>query len=302
MMRGFMTALTAATMAALAATAYAADDWSKLVAPAELEALAAEGDVTVVDIRDEQAYLTANIPGSLNAPYPAWRGPAKNPGQTLTDEQLTALMQYLGLTPDSRVVVSYAGVNQTDFGAAARVYWTLKSAGLTEIAILNGGVRSWISEGKPLSVAPSKAEPSTAKFALAEEWKAERADVAAIASGSAAGKLVDARPDPFLKGDKKHPAAAKSGTLSGAQGAHFAQFFDGEKTQLPASNRVAALVAAAGVEKDGDAPIVSFCNTGHWAATNWFALSEMAGIEGVKLYPESMVGWTGAGGETVKTK
>ena len=37
---------------------------------------------------------------------------------------------------------------------------------------------------------------------------------------------------------------------------------------------------------------VSFCNTGHWAATNWFVLSEIAGIEGVKLYPESMVGWT----------
>jgi thiosulfate/3-mercaptopyruvate sulfurtransferase len=41
--------------------------------------------------------------------------------------------------------------------------------------------------------------------------------------------------------------------------------------------------------------LVSFCNTGHWAATNWFALSEIAGIEGVRMYPESMVGWSNAG-------
>ena len=49
-----------------------------------------------------------------------------------------------------------------------------------------------------------------------------------------------------------------------------------------------------------DETLVSFCNPGHWAATNWFALSEIAGIENVKLYPESMVGWTRAGGVAVK--
>ena len=299
MARGWIAAVTALAMMALTAPGQAAEEWKKLIAPAELEALTAEGGAAVIDIRDAKAYLTANIPGSLSAPYPAWRGPAENPGQPLTDAQLTKLLQGLGLTTQTPVVVAYAGTDQTDFGAAARVYWTLKSAGLTEIAILNGGVRSWIAEGKPLSVEPSQAKPSTATFTLAADWMANRAEIAAITSGKADGKLVDARPAEFLKGDKKHPAAAKPGTLSGAQGVHFEQFFDGAKTQLPASQRVAALAAAAGVE-GGEAPVVSFCNTGHWAATNWFALSEMAGIDGVKLYPESMVGWSGSGGEVVK--
>ena len=43
-----------------------------------------------------------------------------------------------------------------------------------------------------------------------------------------------------------------------------------------------------------DKKLVSFCNTGHWAATNWFVLSELSGLKGVKLYPESMVGWSNA--------
>jgi thiosulfate/3-mercaptopyruvate sulfurtransferase len=39
---------------------------------------------------------------------------------------------------------------------------------------------------------------------------------------------------------------------------------------------------------------VSFCNSGHWAATNWFVLSEVLGQPDVKLYPESLVGWSQA--------
>ena len=37
---------------------------------------------------------------------------------------------------------------------------------------------------------------------------------------------------------------------------------------------------------------VAFCNTGHWAATNWFAQSEVLGQKNVKLYAGSMVDWT----------
>ena len=38
--------------------------------------------------------------------------------------------------------------------------------------------------------------------------------------------------------------------------------------------------------------VYSYCNTGHWAAVNWFVLSEVAGKDNVKLYDGSMVAWT----------
>ena len=40
------------------------------------------------------------------------------------------------------VVVS-SGADATDFGASARVYWTLKVLGLKELSVLNGGVKAW---------------------------------------------------------------------------------------------------------------------------------------------------------------
>jgi hypothetical protein len=49
------------------------------------------------------------------------------------------------------------------------------------------------------------------------------------------------------------------------------------------------------IKKQASDDKVSFCNTGHWAATNWFILSEILGQAGTQLYPESMVAWSNAG-------
>ena len=37
----------------------------------------------------------------------------------------------------------------TDFGAAARTYWTLKVAGVTKVSILDGGYAAWTAEQQP---------------------------------------------------------------------------------------------------------------------------------------------------------
>lgn len=288
-------ALAAAALMVVASAATAAE-WKKVLAPAELAALAGEGGVTVIDIRPPREYLTAHVPGAINAPYPAWRGPAENPGAPLTDAALTQLLRGLGLTAESRAVVTHAGIDATDFGAAARVYWTLKSAGLTEIAILNGGVRGWIVAGRELSVTPSAAKPSKASFTLSGDWMADRDTVAAIVAGEREATLVDARPDPFRTGKKAHPAAKAPGTLPGSQQVLFDSWFEKGGPEIGLVDKVKALAEAEAPGAGGET--VSFCNTGHWAAINWFALSEMAGRENVRLYPESMVGWTGAGGKT----
>ena len=37
---------------------------------------------------------------------------------------------------------------------------------------------------------------------------------------------------------------------------------------------------------------MSYCNTGHWAATDWFVLHELLGRKDARLYAGSMVEWT----------
>ena len=126
---------------AVLATAFHAS-WAAqpLLTPAELSAQQAQaGAPRVIDIRDPATYSAQHIPGAVNAPYGKWRGPASNPGELLDAPKLTELAQSLGLTASTHAVIVSTGADATDFGAAARVYWTLKAAGLHRLSILDGG-------------------------------------------------------------------------------------------------------------------------------------------------------------------
>ncbi|HSF95917.1 MAG TPA: rhodanese-like domain-containing protein, partial [Thermohalobaculum sp.] len=160
-----------------------AGGWNKLVGVADLSALMVEGGVTLLDIRAPEDYAKGHLAGALSAPYGTWRGPQDNPGLELSDAALTERLQSLGITPQSRVAITYEGKDSTDFGAAARVYWTLKSAGLTEIAILNGGITAWRAAGRGLSVTPGEVDRSDATFTLSRDWMIDRAGVEAVLSG-----------------------------------------------------------------------------------------------------------------------
>lgn len=282
-----------AAISGLAATGALAADLGPLVSPAELETALTDAETTqVLDIRGD-AYADGHIAGAVSAPYGLFRGPEDNPGARVPVDQLETTYEKLGLEPDAPVVIVSQGDTDTDFGAAARVYWTLKSSGFTDLSILNGGSQAWVNAGLPLSKDAVSPEPSELDISWNDAWTAETPEVADVVDGGHEALLLDARPAAFFEGKKAHGAAAKPGTLPGAQNYAYTQFFQSGATAIGQISDVQALKASLGVD-DGE-EIVSFCNTGHWAATNWFALSEMAGIENVKLYPGSMVEYSQTG-------
>jgi thiosulfate/3-mercaptopyruvate sulfurtransferase len=309
-MKRIWTAVAALAMTlamALTSLSAAADDWKKLIEPAELANLINSTNVLVIDIRPQTGgkagpgYAEGHIPGAVSAPYGMWRGPKENPGKVMGDKALTELLRGIGAKRQRPTVVAHQGRDATDFGSAARVYWTLKSAGLKKIAILNGGVAGWWLSGGPLTDDPVVVTPSEIEATLSDKWMMTRRDVQKVGNGASKATLLDARPMPFHNGAKKHKAASRAGTLPGAQQLAHSTWFEESSPYLTAPESVLSRLRKAGVDA-GDAPVVSFCNTGHWAATNWFAASELAGMKDVKLYPESMVGWSNAGGQMANEK
>ena len=113
--------------------------------------------VKVLEVRsDEKAYFASHIPGSVYIPYGEFRGPEANPGKLPELKQLAKSLGARGIDTLDSVVIVHDGVTTTDFGAAARVYWMLKSVGFESLAILNGGFRdikkmdlSWRPDGRP---------------------------------------------------------------------------------------------------------------------------------------------------------
>ena len=285
-MKHVSTLLLALTAATFSASTLAAQP---LLSPAELQAKLSEANVRVIDIRDPKSYAANHIPGAINAPYGSWRGPASNPGELPGLPKLTTLVQSLGLSPSTHAVVVSSGADATDFGASARVYWTLKVLGLKELSVLNGGVKAWTTAALPqnnqaVKVAASNFQPQIDKSLVATKEEL----VARVKSGDAA--LIDARPAEFFKGDTRHAAASVPGTLQGAVNLEHDKWFAPGTSTFVSADQAQKVAAASPIDPAKET--VSFCNTGHWAATDWFGLSEMAGLPNVKLYAGSMVDWT----------
>ncbi len=266
-----------------------------LLAPAELAGKLSDSKLRIVDIRDGQggksAYEAGHIAGAQHAPYAKWRGPAESPGRLPATDALTELIQQAGIDSTTPVVVVVEGEYSTDFGAAARVYWTLKAAGVPKLLVLNGGMTAWRAAGLPLSTETSVRASSTFQVKLDPRLIATRDEVAQVVNSGSA-RLLDARPVAFFAGETRHTAAKTPGTIVGAKNVSHDVWFTRDAKLLPADD-IRRVAQQAGVNTDQ--PTISFCNTGHWAATNWFVLSEMLGHANVKLYPESVVEWSNAG-------
>lgn len=286
---GSLTAVLPSAAFAEASEATQAAAVSPLLTAAELQPLLGQPDVRVLDIRAPQDYAAGHIPGAVNTPYGAYRGPADNAGALRSEAELTELLRKAGIDHGTHVVVAHAGSNATDFGAAARVYWTLKVGGLTRLSVLDGGTQGWQAAGGTLDTAVPEVTPSEFTYRYDQSLIASTEDVAAIVKTGQGPLLLDSRPVGFFNGEQRVDAAARYGTLPGAKVLEFSTFFNADGKTLKPAEELRAIAEQAGV---ADAPTVSFCNTGHWAATNWFVLSEIAGNSQVQLYPESMVAWS----------
>jgi thiosulfate/3-mercaptopyruvate sulfurtransferase len=285
-MKHFSALAMALTVASFSASALASQP---LLSSAELQAKLSDANVRVIDIRDPKSYAANHIPGALNAPYGTWRGPASNPGELPALPKLTTLVQSLGLSPSTHAVIVSSGADATDFGASARVYWTLKVLGLKDLSVLNGGLKAWTTAGLPqnnaaVKVAASNFQPQIDKSLVATKEEL----VARVKSGDAA--LIDARPADFFKGDTRHVAASVPGTLQGAVNVEHDKWFAPGTSTFVSTDQAQKVAATSAIDPAKET--VSFCNTGHWAATNWFAMSEVLGQKNVKLYAGSMVEWS----------
>ena len=279
-------ALTAPTFGA-EVTPLVSVDW--------LKAHLHDQNLLVLDIRSAidgggtAAYEAAHIPGSVHSDYDkaGWRVTRNNvPFMVPTTPELEKLIGDLGIDETSHVVVVPAGVNVLDFGSAARTYWTLKYAGVGKVSILDGGLAAWKAAGLPLDTGVHAPSPAIFSATVDNSILVLAPEVEKIEQSGGA-TLVDARPASFFFGKEKAPASAAYGHIPGALNIDSAQFYD------PASNRLkpkAELASIAGELPAG--ATVAYCNTGHWAATDWFVLHELLGHNNARLYAGSMVEWT----------
>ncbi len=272
-----------------------------LVSPATLKQLIERKAVRVLDIRellqnDDKTpnYAAGHIPGAVAAPYSDIRGTEDNPGAVISDSELSALLSKWGIQRDTHVVIAPTGSDGSDFGGAARFYWTLKLAGISKVSILEGGLGAWGAAGYPQETTTPDIKPSGIKVALDKSQIVTTEQLTHLikqrASGAKKFVLTDSRNEDYFKGVEKHSAQARAGTLPGATNFDHEEWFQLNTGKLLPKAQLEKLAKEAGLITSDE--VITFCNTGHWSATTWFVLSEILGQKNVRLYPESAISWS----------
>ncbi|MFW6346409.1 MAG: sulfurtransferase [Halomonas sp.] len=257
-------------------------------------------DLVVLDVRssidnggDLAAFEAARIPGSRYSSYTdaGWREDRDGVAGLLPEvEDLEALIGSLGIDNDDTVVVVAGGTGPTDFGSAARIYWTFKVLGHDEVTILNGGFAGWQAQGYDVaSGTPDAYAASDFTGSLQAQLLATTEEVQA--AREADEPLVDARPPGFFTGETQSPATRAPGTIPESVNLpHDSALVERDGAYYLDPEQLNAGIDALGLDRE--APTVAFCNTGHWAASGWFQLSEIGGLENATMYDGSMAEWT----------
>jgi thiosulfate/3-mercaptopyruvate sulfurtransferase len=263
-----------------------------LVSPEWLRDRLGAPNVKVVDAswhlpaqnRDAQAEFRAgHIPGAVFFDIDAIADRSTDlPHMLPSAAEFSAAAGALGLSERDTIVV-YDGAG---LFSAARVWWTLRAFGATEVRVLDGGLPAWKRAGFLLE--RGDVEPRPAQFHAALDRSAVR-DIgqvrAALASG--AETVVDARSAERFRGEAPEPRPGlSSGHMPGARNLPFDRLV--EEGRLVAPARIRALFEEAGV--DLDRPITTSCGSGVTAALLLFAL-ENIGKSDVAVYDGSWTEW-----------
>ncbi len=241
----------------------------------------------IVDIRKVEDYKTGHIPKALNVIYGSWaimKGGLRNEIPPLDD--LSDVISAAGIGPESLVVIVGKAdtiPNRTDI---SRVAWTLKYAGIGDVAILDGGFDKWAADKKTLSTDLVKSKPTKYQVKAKEVMLANKDYVM-----NAIGKvmIVDVRELDFYQGIKKMDFVAKPGRIKGAVNFPTSQAYTKEGL-FKSKADLAALVTAV-IGADTNKEVILYCDTGK-VSTAWsFIMTDLLGYKNVKTYDGSTEEW-----------
>ncbi|GAB6841146.1 thiosulfate/3-mercaptopyruvate sulfurtransferase [Methylorubrum rhodinum] len=269
----------------MAASPFVTPDWlhQRLSAP----------DIVVLDAswylpaqgRDAEAeYRAAHIPGAIRFDLDAMSDTdSPLPHMLARPEVFASRMRALGVGDGAQVVV-YDGMG---LFSAPRVRWMLRTYGLRDVVLLEGGLPAWVAAGYPTEEGDGRPRDRRHFTARLDGGAVADADDVARALKNGSAQLVDARSGPRFRGEEAEPRpGVRPGHMPGAKNLHYAALQANGRLRDEASLRAA--MAEAGV--DLDKPVITTCGSGVTAAIVSLAL-ETLGRPPRALYDGSWSEW-----------
>ena len=198
-------------------------------------------------------------------------------------EKFMSRLRAMGVGDGHQVVV-YDGMG---LFSAARVWWMFRLMGQENVAVLDGGLPKWLSEGRETEDMPPivRDRHMTVRF----QNQLVR-DVTQVAHASKLGdpQIVDARSAARFRGDAPEPREGlRAGHIPGARNVPFGDLLNPDQT-MKSTDDLRAVFQGAGV--DLSRPIITSCGSGVTACVLALAL-ERLGHSQWALYDGSWTEW-----------
>ncbi|HEX2290343.1 MAG TPA: sulfurtransferase [Pseudonocardiaceae bacterium] len=247
-----------------------------LITPRQLAALLTDLEPPIlVDVRWSLTgapgcadYQAGHLPGAvfLDMDTELAGSPGREGRHPLPDPAaLQATLRAAGVRTTAPVVAYDAA----DGSVAARLWWLLRWAGHSAVAVLDGGIAAWRAAGLPVTTEVPEPVASTITVRPPAMPVLDAAQAAALARN---GVLLDARVPPRYRGEIE-PVDPRAGHVPGAVNAPFDELTDADGRWLT-PRRLRGLAQRWGVEST---EIGAYCGSGVNACALVLGL-ELAGI------------------------
>jgi len=194
-----------------------------------------------------------------------------------TPEDFSAAMGALGVGDGTRVVL-YDGTNSV---WAARVWWMLRWIGFDQAALLDGGLKAWTAEGRPLSTEPANRQVQQLTPSPRPELIADRNEVLAAIDNDDIN-IIDALPESHYRGGMS--MYDRPGHIPGATNTPSSSLID-ESGHYKPYDELAAMLGY-----DHDTRTITYCGGGISASSDAFIMIRL-GFTDVAVYTASLQEW-----------
>lgn len=198
-------------------------------------------------------------------------------------EKFMSKVRKLGVGDGHQVIV-YDG---SGMFSAARVWWLFKMMGHKNIAVLDGGLPKWISDGFPVNDKPPIIRD---RHMMVDQISSYVRDVTQVAAASKLGdhEIVDARSPGRFRGEENEPREGlRRGHIPNSKNVFFKSLLNEDQT-FKNTTELKRVFYSAGV--DMTKPVITTCGSGVSAAVLNLGL-ELIGKTDHSLYDGSWTEW-----------